>query len=363
MRSGLWYLSCVCIVLAAQAVDAAGILRPQVVPASDVARCIKSLPRYAGFGYNGLEFYRGKLYAGCNFGLLEFKNGQLTQLLQFDRLDSDVEGPFLDKAHQMLWIWRADQFIRFDGTNWRSTQIPSPKGKPYITSGDVLEGFRGVSGIRDFWLEGAGGVWQWTVRDDLAGWVEQPSPVDKNHFGPPDVFRVAPLGNDISYVIRYRAGEGDAIQVLHDGNWRTITNVDTKFVSERAASVGDAVYVQTTSGGLVKVTSKTISTVNTPGICETIAVTSSNKLVASFRGAGIYELKESWQKRFPAPAIDTGEHWTFLAEGQGITAFATVAMPQLDAKGNPAPYSGKTALWISDAGGLRTVPMADSRRR
>ena len=88
----------------------------------------------------------------------------------------------------------------------------------------------------------------------------------------------------------------------------------------------------------------------TPGFCEAMARTTEGKLIASFRGTGIFELDGSWNKLFEDPYEGSGgEHWAYLAEHDGSVSFATAAKGhRKSGPGNERHYKGTDALWISE---------------
>jgi len=56
---------------------------------------------------------------------------------------------------------------------------------------------------------------------------------------------------------------------------------------------------------------------------------------------------EQWTKLLDYPNdVVPGEHWAYLAEEEGVVAFTTTAVPQLQ-NNNKFTYSGTTALWVS----------------
>jgi hypothetical protein len=94
---------------------------PQIKSPQEASTLIRTLPGYARFGYTGLGFLDAKLYASTNIGLLEFENGNLSRLYSWSNKDDVVSGPWMDRAHQSLWIFHDGlrRLMRFDGKSWR----------------------------------------------------------------------------------------------------------------------------------------------------------------------------------------------------------------------------------------------------
>jgi hypothetical protein len=118
------------------------------------------------------------------------------------------------------------------------------------------------------------------------------------------------------------------------------------------------VFVRGEKGDLLRVEQNKVTPVEIPAPCEAISSTSQGKLIASFRGAGIFVLEKTWIKLFDYPYPDSeGEHRAYLAENNGIVAFATAAVPQLKRKNNKEEwyYTGTDALWVSEGDRLVRV--------
>src|SRR3954468_24377196 len=77
--------------------------QPSIICIGDAEKLAKNQMAH-GFQYSGLVFFHGRLYASCNLGLLEVENGYPTNLYQWSKLDSVVEGPWLDTANGLLWV-------------------------------------------------------------------------------------------------------------------------------------------------------------------------------------------------------------------------------------------------------------------
>ena len=128
------------------------------------------------------------------------------------------------------------------------------------------------------------------------------------------------------------------------------------------ASTGSAIYARGEHGMLYRLEPGGAVEIATPAPCEAIAATTSGKLLASFRDAGIHALDgTSWIKLFDAPyAPFEGEHWAYLAELDGRVAFATGSQRRLRSAGKGkeplALVTGRDALWVSRGRELVHVP-------
>lgn len=135
--------------------------QPNVVPPQSIPPIIKDLPANVGFGYSGLTFFNGKLYATSNIGLLEYEGTTLSRLYKWREKDDVISGPWLDQANNSLWAFHngINKLIRFDGKSWTLMDLPRPEDG--YSRGDMLMGFRGISSNHAFWLQGGGIAWQW----------------------------------------------------------------------------------------------------------------------------------------------------------------------------------------------------------
>jgi hypothetical protein len=114
---------------------------PAVVQGSEIPQLLKPLSPTATFGYSGVSFFQGKLFATTNIGLLEIDGSDVTRVFLVQRKYSVVSGPWVDSANRLLWI--LDELLSFDGQDWRRMKMPTPE-KGYYSRGDVLEGIRAV---------------------------------------------------------------------------------------------------------------------------------------------------------------------------------------------------------------------------
>jgi hypothetical protein len=71
--------------------------------------------------------------------------------------------------------------------------------------------------------------------------------------------------------------------------------------------------------------------------------------MASFVGAGVFTLtSDGWTKVLDSPyGPSGGERWAYLAEKDGVVAYATTAKRPLDGK---SENRGTTALWVAEGG-------------
>lgn len=347
--------------------------KPSVMFPDDAERLVNKLPNYTSFGYSGLAFYGKNLYAASGIGLLEFENNSLKHLYQWNKSDTDIEGPWVNLVDGQLWVWRAgdDRLASFDGKVWRACSMPKPKNG-YFSRGDILDGFFGVSSTNAIWLTGAGCAWPW---DSSHGkWKEQLDlPAFKNATRSGTLQRLFLLGDKPFVVVRYEPGwailgrarskklVGDTIHYF-DKRWLQVTNnTVNRFFVEQAMSVGGKGILRTIDGEILQVDSSNISKLESPGFCDALAVASAPNLLASFHNLGVYELTKDWKLRFKAPYPSTdGEHWVHLAENNGQIALSVSPLPQLVAEKNSSDYktvyNSFAALWIFDGQKLENIP-------
>ena len=123
----------------------------------------RHLARYAdneNFGYWGLAFFDGRLYASTNLGLLELEGGVPRHLYRFQKRDSVISGPWIDRIHHRLWVLDeyTDELLNFDGTNWTRMPMPTPRKD---SRGNALEGIHTAASDQSFWIVAGGDAWSW----------------------------------------------------------------------------------------------------------------------------------------------------------------------------------------------------------
>lgn len=309
---------------------------PTVLTPLEASKSVNKLPAHLSFGYSGLAFYRNKLYASCNIGLLEIENSTVSRAFRWNKSDSVVVGPWLDSASGKLWVWCVgdDSFANFDGKTWRTVPMPQLK-RGYVTRGDVLSGYRGVFGSNCFWMAGAGTVWPWN--EGKKKWGDQldlPSFMNANR---PGTLQRLFFVNDMPFVTaRHEPGwavlgrarnnnlGGDTFHYL-DKWWQQIPDsVNKPSFVEQAAAVGHKGFARTIDGDILQIDPSGISELESPGFCESLAATSTGTLLASFRDAGVYEFGNSWALRFKSPySPSKGKNRVHLAGSDGRIALAT----------------------------------------
>lgn len=336
---------------------------PLVVSPEEVPRILKTIPSYTRFSYSGLAFFNGKLYASSNFGLLEYESGRLSRLYKWDSRDDVISGPWLDSSHHSLWMLHEGlrKLIRYDGNSWVKMKRAEPKEG--LTTGDVLQGYRGIASSNNFWLEGAGQAWR-SVNDGN-GWLLEPG------FGASgSVAMIIPMEDRILYIKRNKSvfswaldkeptsAQSDSVYYF-DNQWKQVPNRSgEKYYAEQTVSVGNRGFLRTRQGRLLLVTQTEVTLLESPGVCEALAVTSSGNLLASFVNLRVYEYTNTWRKLFSSPYPQTeGKHWAYLTESRGQVAFAITAKPQMIGD-NQWKYEGQTTLWLSTANELKVLPLA-----
>ena len=342
---------------------------PLAVTAEKVKIRIQELPSYAQFSFSGLTFFKNKLYASSGFGLLEFEKSSLVKAYQWNKKDTDVEGPWLDRKDDLLWVWipGGDAVANFDGQKWKTMQLPEPQNG--LSRGNVLEGFRGIGNAQGFWLEGAWHGWKWNGKR----WNEESNPPVLADNGSAILRRLLPTDEHL-YFVMFRDNElmysdselqqkqkGDAIYYFQ-GKWNEVTNQSHfVFFAQQSVSAGKTGYIRTSRGDLMEITNDLALRLPTPGKCESITVSSSGSLIASFHNLGVYELKNGWKLLFKVPyPLTEGEHWVHLAKGDGQIALSVSPVPQLVAEKNNSDYktvyNSSAALWIFDGQKVKKIP-------
>ena len=234
---------------------------------------------------SGLAFYSGKLYVGLGLGLMVVENGAAARLFAWEKKGTPVEWVSYDRANNLLWAclpWR-HELARFDGKVWQAVPFPKPS-RGFISRGDVLRGYRGVSNGRSFWFEGAGRAWTW--RGPKSGkWTEVPSPpaVKPSNRPSPNLKRLLPTDGR-TYCIRRDGGDsdelawgllndsrtwdrvyamnrpdipdrlndmmrGDSVWFLDGQTWNPVNCAAGKFLAEETVATTTDAYIRTKAGG------------------------------------------------------------------------------------------------------------------
>ena len=324
-----------------------GAAVPKTMPPTEIGKRIASLPNYAHFSFSGVAFDAGRLYVTTNIGLIELQGTSVKSLHTWYLSDDVVEGPWVDKTSKSLWIQHVHDgaLRRLDETGWHLVALPAPPNG-YYSRGDMGEGFRGVSDATGFRLIGGGGhVWIWNPPDR---WIIETSPPAPEFSGSLGVAfsrgreaRVMRLGfcvmQPCNYALYWRSGNG----------WSEARNLPIAR-PRQVLGTADGIFARGDKDELVRLDDGGAVLLETPGKCEAIARTSADRLMASFVGAGVFTLTpEGWTKVLDSPyGPSEGEHWAYLAEKDGVVAYATTSMPTSNGK----RVSGTTALWVAEGG-------------
>lgn len=328
---------------------------PSVLVGTDAIRFVKSQVKGGSdFGYWGLAFFNGKLYASTNVGLLEVEAEDISRLYRFQKQYSVVSGPWLDAADNLLWVEDEGTrgLVSFDGLKWM--RVPMPNGR-LVYSG-ALPQFRGNA--QGFWAVVGGNAWRWNSAK--GSWVpentpEPPSPGE-------GVIGLMAVGVQLLFIERHELlpflvrpteqFKSDTVAVL-DGGWRDIqSEPGVRFLADSSAAADDAGYICTTTGVLLRVTTERLAKLDTPGECEALA-SASGKLVAAFRRKGIYQYEDGqWHLlgAHPYPSGD-GEYWSHLAADGTKLSYAITPKPVVDSKSSGGAdmkftRNAPRALWV-----------------
>lgn len=324
------------------------------VPAGEIPKVIKDLPGYAPFSISGLTFFHDKLFVSSNIGLIEVRGAAAAGVHKWYGRDDVVSGPWLDKSNDTVWIQHngTGKLFRLNGSDWQAEKIPEPE-KGY-SRGDMLSGFRGAATSKSFFLFGGGRVWRWNAP------AKSFEPV-----GLPDgVFADNGVGLDDALLLVTRTdprglglGGSPKNSLLKIDGFSEIPNklADPFFNVDQVATVGPSAFLLTEEGDVLRVTSKAIEQIQTPGVGDAIAATDAGKLIGSFPGSGIYEYDGAgWHRLYDSPYnVEREDHWAYIAAGNGTIALAYHPKPRL--KGKDFEYTDTTRLWVSTQTGLQEI--------
>jgi hypothetical protein len=330
---------------------------PEILPPAEIPVQIRTLPSYVRFGVTGVAFWKGRLYAGTNIGLLEIQGDRASALYQWHSKDNVVEEPWVDRGGDALWFWdfHTLDFRRWDERGWSRTGLPPKEG--YYSRGNILGGFRGYSDAGGFWLEGAGCVWKWDRQAHK--WEEEILPGG-------GIRGLAAAGDGLYALLlspqKYSVRElGDLDLHVRDGaQWKRIATAPRGELIAKVVGLATGGYVLSRKGNLTRFDRHGFATVEQPGVCEAITATSEGYLLGSFLGKGLWERRgDQWKLRCPYPYdSNEGKHWAFIAEENGRIALATAEDSEIVdwTKGTRA-WTGTSAIWVLKGDVLERVKL------
>lgn len=313
------------------------------------------------FGYSGLAFYLGKLYASTNVGLLEVEDGRVSHIYRVQKEHSVVSGPWLDPADRLLWMMddQTFQMMHFDGSTWVRVKMPIPN-KGYYSRSDI--GVVPTGNSNGFWLAAGGSVWRWNPSKNSWDPVSQPShATTAKEFG--ELIGVLPLPGKVLFIMRrqslpflLKAGErfDSDIVVVDDDGWRPISmDGNSAFLAEKWVVAGNSGYFCAKDGSLFEVTIQKIQKLAAPGDCEAIAEDESGALITSFRQLGVYKYDHRWISLISHPyASGQGDYRAYLTVSGSKLAYVVSANPVLlkpPSSGTNFTFgrNAPTQLWFS----------------
>jgi hypothetical protein len=324
-----------------------------------------------------LHFYQDKLYVGNKCGLLEIEGDLLKRVYRWSKVDSVIEAVWEDDANGLLWVMLADghRLAYYDGKIWKGVSFPKPAHGHFIRD-DVFKGFRGVCNQKTFWVEGAGRAWAWAGPRSRKWKKERlPSEFLASLDSSPLVKRVIPTEEEIYFVkhdereplsimerVTLRAVPSDSAYWFFRGEWHAITNQAGTFYTAQTVTANHQGYIRTHAGEVLGLTKAGITKLDAPGRCEAMARSATGTLLASIRGAGVYELNGEWRRLLKNPYPDSeSEHRVLLTARPGSIALAV--SPEIEARSPAAvhtsaeklTYNSYPGIWVSEGRTWRQV--------
>jgi len=360
----------VCLAMLALGVAAAhGLLaqEPERLPRERVDAIIRSLPERVPFGFTGLAFHDGRLFATSNIGVFVLEDRRMRALYRWGEEHEHTSNPWRDPANDALWLQHEtrSELLRLDDEGWHAVPWPK-KRKGYYSRADALSGFAGVSHPDGFWLLGGGELWRWEA--ERSRWTSEEIPDSKGGivaFAPLPSGPVCIMRNQLAIGDVVTSGEPDTVHASSDDGWEVLDSPKRRFFAEGLVALDKSAFVRTNQGRLFEVTSSGVVRVSAPGVCEVMARSTTGRLLASFPGEGIFVREgDDWRRLYPSPLPAEEEHFVFLAGSENLVAYATSSTPELkprdpeDKRGDePLEWEdvGTTGLWIGQ--GKRLVPV------
>jgi hypothetical protein len=217
----------------------------------------------------------------------------------------------------------------------------------------VLEGVRTAASDQSFWIIAAGNVWSWD--QDRKTWNPEELPALEVTDTP---IGVLPIRERPYLIVRhelmpvmFKPGEdfhSDTIMGKGpDGIWKETPNrLGGPFFAEQWTAGGDAAWICTREGVLLRVTPDAIEKTEAPAECDALSTDSSGHALALFRDKGVYELGEDWKLVAASSDTSSAEAWAYLARDSATMAFSTTAK---------SARTHRAHLWLSDTSGLHEV--------
>ena len=321
--------------------------KPRIAPAQELPSLIRKIPSYTRLSYSGLAYFRGKLFVTTNIGLIGFVDGKPSEVYKWKDRDDVLSGPWWDRANDSLWAMHdgLGKLVRFDGTAWHIHDLPEPEQG--YTRGDMLSGFRGIGNQDGFWIEGGGHVWRWESSDST--WQALPRPADAS------MLRIIPLPGRLLAVTDT---DPVVVQEFTEGWKKLYVANGMRFLIDEVVVAGEKGFVKTDRGEIFRITPSEAVQISQDRLCETIAVSTSGSLIASFGSEGIFEYSNGWSRKF-APTFSRSEpdHWAHLVESDGHFALSITGKPE--GYGSSKTYPGQTTLWVSSGNELLPVSLGN----
>jgi hypothetical protein len=318
---------------------------PDVRSPHEIPGRILAHPNNPRLGVTGVVFWRDKLYASTNVGLLECTGDRASALYQWDDTETWIEGPWVDRGGDEIWFrdLRSAAFRRWDGREWTAAALPYKKG--YLMRLGVRWGFRGTSDAARCCLEGGGYAWSWDRQN--REWVVEDVPAGT-------VYALVPAGDGLYAAILGSNGAELELHVKDRQTWARLPGVHPKDGLRDLLGTAAGGFILHYEGRIIGFDRRGFRNIEQPGPCEAIAATTDGALIASFPGRGIFERRgEAWRLRHPYPYDEKEErHRAYLAESNGVIALVTSALRQSI---DPPSWSGTSAIWISKGDVLERV--------
>lgn len=359
-----------------QIVGCGTLSNENILPVPDVAPATRTILEggwfdAVSFGFTGLAFFNGHLYASSDRGLLEFSDGKLSRIYQWSNVNDILEEIAFDSANNLLWFRHAklNKFINYNGTNW--SFAPLPIDEKSLSRGDLLRGFQPFSTDEAFFLQGTEESWQWNTKENK--WQRLSMPKQNCYVASSSVLDircfvgVAPTNNDLFVIMRrsdvlYVDGimsraeptetDSDIVFFKQDNQWNEIpNNSGINFFTKKIINGQNSAFILTYRNQLIRVTKNEISLIEPLGKVEAMTTTTKGTLLVSIENNGVYEYDSRWHKLFDSPyPSDIGEHFSYLTERDGKVAFAINYSSKT--KQLPCNIDNSASLWIFDKDSL-----------
>lgn len=296
----------------------------------------------------------GRLFLATSAGIVEFDEHGILSLM---RVGDSV---WSDPANHAIWTldFKGGRLLRLRNSQWQAFHLPD---NPNLNRQDWLHGPSLSGNEHGLWMTWGGIVWRW--EDSAQQW----KPLTSAREGSDRAIAILPLGAS-PLVIH---GRSDLIRNIGDARRGTDEVLDTanpdlpvrnragNFYAKSWASTQNAGYVCTSAHKLLRITREEITSISTPGPCQSVSADFTAGLIASFEKSGIFQYTDDHQWHLLANTPPLTGHFTLWVASNGNQVVLGTLPEELvtEGTGNSKFYNDmRGGIWFSQNGDFLPVP-------